>query len=79
MDTGISNGRMMMRLMMSQTVTTEMPSRHTHGRFERRSSPRNMDTMLGTMSPRKGRLPTTTVTMPVAMAMRPVPMNTMRR
>ena len=79
MDTGISNGRMMMRLMMSQTVTTEMPTRHTHGRFERRSSPRNMDTMFGTIRPRNGRLPTTTVTMPVAMAMSPVPMKTMRR
>ncbi|VEW14861.1 Uncharacterised protein [Brevibacterium casei] len=54
-ETGTSNGAMMRRPMRSQTVTIAMPSRHTHGRFERRSSPRTMETMLGTMSPRNGR------------------------
>ena len=37
------------------------------------SSPRTMETMLGTISPRKGRFPTTTVTTPVATAISPVP------
>ena len=77
-DTGTSNGAMIVRPTRSQTVTIATPSRHTQGRLLRRSSPRIIDTMFGTISPRKGRLPTTTVTTPVAIAIRPVPRRMMR-
>ena len=73
-ETGTSKGMMIVRLTRSQMVTMAMPSRHTQGRLLRRSSPRIIDTMLGTMRPRKGRLPTTTVTTPVAIATSMVPM-----
>ncbi len=49
-DTGISNGMMIVRPMRSQIVTMAIPSRHTQGRLLRRSSPRNIETMLGTIS-----------------------------
>jgi hypothetical protein len=78
-ETGISNGAMIVRPSRSHTVTRAMPVSATHGRLERRSSPRNIDTMLGTISPRNGRLPTTTVTTPVAIAMSPVPSRTTAR
>ena len=77
-ETGISNGAMMVRPIMSHTVTTAIPSRHTQGRLERKSSPRNMDTRLGTIRPRNGNMPTTTVTTPEAMAARPTPSSTTR-
>ena len=77
-ETGTSKGMMMVRPMRSQTVTIAMPSRHTQGRFERRSSPRTIETTLGTIRPRNGRLPTTTVTTPVAIATSPVPSSSTR-
>lgn len=46
--------------------------------FVRRLSPIDRDTRLGTMRPRNGRDPTTTVTTPVATATSPVAMRTMR-
>src|SRR5690625_1390306 len=72
-ETGTSKGRMMIRPTMSDTVTIAIPSRHTQGRFVRRLSPRNIATTFGTMRPRNGRFPTTTVTTPVATAMSPGP------
>src|SRR5699024_2522464 len=72
-DTGISNGEIITRPSRSQTVTMAMPSSKTHGRLERRSSPRNMLTILGTIKPKNGREPTTTVTTPVAMDTNAVP------
>ena len=77
-ETGISKGEMMVRASRSVTVTRAMPARHTQGRLVRRLSPIVMETRLGTMSPRKGREPTTTVTTPVATATRAVAMRTMR-
>ena len=77
-ETGTSNGMMMVRPIRSQTVTMAIPSRQTQGRLERRSSPRTMETMFGTIRPRKGRLPTTTVTTPVATAISTVPSSTTR-
>ena len=70
---------MIVRASRSQTVTRPIPTRQTHGRLERRSSPRRMETRLGTMRPRNGSDPTTTVTVPVARAIRPVPTRTVRR
>ena len=72
-ETGSSKGMIRVLPIRSQTVTMAMPSRHTQGRLLRMSSPRTMETMLGTISPRKGRFPTTTVTTPVATAISPVP------
>ena len=77
-ETGISKGEMIVRASRSVTVTREMPARHTQGRFVRRLSPIDRDTRLGTMRPRNGRDPTTTVTTPVATATSPVAMRTMR-
>ena len=77
-ETGISKGEMIVRARRSVTVTSAMPARHTHGRFVRRLSPIDMDTRLGTIRPRNGREPTTTVTTPVATATSPVAMRIMR-
>lgn len=49
----------MVREMRSQTVTSPIPLRHTHGRFPRRSSPLKIETKLGIISPKNGRFPTT--------------------
>ena len=75
---GTSKGMMTMRPMRSQTVTTQMPARKTQGMLVRRSSPRTIETRFGTMRPRNGSAPTTTVTTPVTRETRPTPSSTTR-
>ena len=74
--TGTSKGMITSLPTMSQAVTIAAPVRQTQGRLERRLSPLSRETMFGTTSPRKGRLPITTVMMPVTAAIIPVPSST---
>src|SRR5699024_11660396 len=78
-ETGISNGMIMVRPMISVRVITTMPTITTQGRFVLRLSPRNIETILGTTSPKNGSEHTTTDTTPVVTATIRMPVNTTAR
>ena len=65
-DTGSSKGFIIVREIMSEAVIVPIPIRQTQGRFPLRSSPLYIETMFGTISPKKGRLPITAATIPTA-------------
>ena len=77
-ETGTSKGSITTRDKMSHKITAPVPNTHTHGRFVFILSPRTMDTMFGTMSPQKGRFPTTADTIPTASETKAVPTSTTR-
>ena len=63
---------MIVREIKSLTRIAPIPTRQTHGRLLRKSSPRNIETRFGTMSPRNGKFPMTVATTPTDKAMSPV-------
>ncbi|MNE74772.1 hypothetical protein D3C80_1708740 [compost metagenome] len=71
-ETGTSKGIIMTREMMSQSVMAPIPITQTQGRLLLRSSPLYMETILGTINPRKGRFPITAATTPTATVIRPL-------
>lgn len=58
---------------MSQAVIVPIPITHTQGKLLLRSSPLNMETIFGTINPKKGKFPITAATIPTATEIRPVP------
>jgi hypothetical protein len=75
-ETGTSKGIIIVRDIISQRVIVPIPNRHTHGRLLLRSSPRYIDTILGTIKPKKGKFPITAATIPTAKEISPVPRRT---
>ena len=59
--------------MISQAVIVPIPIRHTQGKLLLRSSPLNMETIFGTINPKKGKFPITAATIPTAKEIRAVP------
>ena len=58
---------------ISQSIIVPIPSTHTQGRLLLRSSPLYIETILGTIKPKKGKFPITAATIPTAKEIKPVP------
>ncbi len=69
---------MIVREIMSVRVIVPIPKRHTQGRLLLRSSPLYIETIFGTIRPKKGKLPITAATIPTAREIRPVPIISIR-
>ena len=74
--TGISNGAITRRAKMSHAVTVMTATITTHGKFDRKLSPRISVTKFGTTNPKNGSCPTTTTTVPDANYTSTVPSST---
>ena len=58
---------------MSQAVIDPIPMTQTQGKLLLRSSPLNIETIFGTINPKKGKCPITAATIPTATEIRAVP------
>src|SRR5690625_335499 len=79
METGSSNGMMMVLPIISVRVITTMPTITTQHKLDRSFSHWYMETRLETTQPRQDSIPTTTENKPVVMATMELPLSTTAR